>query len=123
VTCGVVAWSAALPSFFLPPDDEAFAVSLLVVGVTVGLAGAVTQRVANDLTAHDGRPWQRGSFPEHVATEFCVPPSWPPLPAGWHQPVPGFRPDPDWADPPQGWRFWRAVVCEPGRAEAQTSVP
>ena len=37
---------------------------------------------------------------------FQVPPSWPPVPAGW-RPGPGWAPPPTFPKAPEGWRFWR----------------
>ncbi|GIG21434.1 hypothetical protein Cch01nite_21580 [Cellulomonas chitinilytica] len=103
-----VAWSLALRTFFLPSDDEALGVSLLVIAVTVGLTGAVAQHVANEAVARQGQPWVGGVLPEQVVTEFRVPPSWPAPPVGWSGPAPGFLPDPSWGEVPGGWRFWSA---------------
>ena len=54
-------------------------------------------------------PVHRPIPPKPPRVLFCVPPGWPPAPAGWEPPV-GWMPDPTWPAAPGGWDFWRLDV-------------
>lgn len=108
---GVVAWTIALTVWWVSDDDDTILVSSTALALAVGISGALAQKIANERVGLYGESWERGELPEHVATEFCVPPTWPAPPPGW-QPTPRFRPDPSWDVVPAGWRFWHVVPVQ-----------